>query len=122
MSSSVAYAVTLKAKEPREFFNKAQKIRILLAPLVKILGHVSEKCPNNHREIQYADDEACNALQEEIDDDKNEAKNDLKVVKRVNAVAPLHKLPHTLAEWSSVFHNIPPSEYAGDDKKCRPHG
>ena len=44
----------------------------------------------------------------------------LAVIKRVDAVASLHKSPDTLAEWSFVFHSKPPWECAGDDKSPSP--
>ena len=108
VSFSVAYTVTLQAEKCGKFFYKTKKICVFFTSFVEIFRQISEKCPGNDSEIDDADDQLRYTREKEIHDYKNEANDYLKIVKRVNAVASLHKLPYSLAKWSFVFHIKPP--------------
>lgn len=117
---SVAYTVALEAEESREIFRETQKICIFLAPFIKVFGHISEKYPRNQRNINRIEYQLWNALQEKTDNDEKKANDNQKIVKCINAVAPLHKLPYPLAEWSFVFHYFLRGMRRGDDTKPSP--
>ncbi len=108
MRLAVAHTIALKSEKRRDLFCKAQKIRVLLSSFIEILRQISEKSPRNERKIDGTDDQLRYAREKEIHDYENEAYDYLEIIKRVNAVASLHKLPYALAKWSFVFHNKPP--------------
>ena len=105
---AVAHAVALKSEKCRDLLYPTQKIRVLLAPFIEILRQISVKRPRNERKIDCIDCQLRYTREKEAHDYKNEAYDYQKIIKRVNAVASLHKLPYALAEWSSVFHIKPP--------------
>ena len=105
---AVANAVALKSEKCGYFLCKTKKIRVLLAPFIEILRQISVKRPGDERKIDRTDDQPRYARQKEIHNYKREAYDYQKIIKRVNAVSSLHKLPYALAKWSFVFHNKPP--------------
>jgi hypothetical protein len=108
VSSSVAYTVTLEAEKCGKLFNQTKKICVFFTSFVEIFRQISEKCPGNDREIDDAYDQLRYTREKEIHDYKKEADDDQKIIKSINTVSALHKLPNTLAEWSLVFHIKPP--------------
>ena len=108
VSFSVAYAVALEAEKCGNFFNKTKKVCVFFTSFIEIFRQISEKCPRNDREIDDAYDQLRYTREKEIHDYKKEADDDQKIIKSVNTVSALHKLPNTLAEWSFVFHIKPP--------------
>ena len=113
---TIANTVALKSEKSGDFLGKTNKIRVFLAPFIEIFGEISIKSPRNESEIDRADDQLRNAREEEIHDYKNEAQYYKEIIKRVDAVASLHKPPHALAEWSFVFHIKPPGNAQGRQK------
>ena len=105
---NVRFAVALKSEKCRDLLYPTQKIRVLLAPFIEILRQISVKRPGDERKIDRTDDQPRYARQKEIHNYKREAYDYQKIIKRVDAVAPLHKLPYALAKWSFVFHIKPP--------------
>jgi hypothetical protein len=117
---AITHTVALKSEKRCDLLPKTEKIVVFFSSFIKILRHISVKRPRYKREIQNADGQLRYAREEEIDDYENEADNDQKIIKSVNTVSALHKLPKTLAEWSFVFHIKPPGECVGTAIKPSP--
>lgn len=105
---TIANAVALKSEKCGYFLCKTKKICVFLAPFIEIFREISVKSPRNECQIDRIDSQLRYTREKEAHDYKNEAYDYKKIIKRVNAVAPLHKLPYALAEWSFVFHIKPP--------------
>ena len=110
---SVAHTVALKAEKCGKLFHQTKKICIFFTSFIEIFRQISEKCPRNDREIDDAYDQLRYTREKEIHDYKNEAYDYQKIIKRVNTVSALHKLPYALAKWSFVFHIKPPGNAQG---------
>ena len=105
VSFSVADTVALEAEKCLNALDRTQKVCVFLTPFVKILGKIAIYGTAEYDAIKQTRDQLGYTLQKEADDENDNAYEDLAVVKRIDAVASLHKLPYPLAKRCSLFHS-----------------